>query len=773
MIIGRVGKKTWKGRFFSLMIHAVLMLGAVTMIYPFLIMISGSVKSDVDFKEFNIIPRFLYADEVLFQKYLYSKYNGNQTLLFTNIKNPLPSVEKIKAPELLSPLAVADFRDFLENPPAELNDFYYGVGMVSEYGVYPLMLRKFRHWLKDSFGYSSKGLLAMNQKFDTEFQAWDTVTAPSENYFQRYSTFEYSGFLQSFREFKISKTDLMTRYYFDADGYFMEILRRDGGRTLSRLNEQYKTSFKSWEQIVLPSRQPTDNPELAAAWENFVRHELSLNYVQLLDGALPHYRKFLVKRYPNISAVNAAYGTDWKNFTEVSFPADAFHIVGTRRSDWNDFISETVPSEFITVVDTSFLYRKYLQKKYGTLEKLNAAHAQGYKSFEGVALPAQIPDYNISFQKDWLTFINTLSDESDVGLSRNSIFDYKDFVSDLYSAPPEKTVDYEQMSADYRRSIGTWEDVPAFRFYPKKDTLKAKIDYVHAIGNERFEKLRIIAHPSILSERWGRFLKNKYGTVDELNKAYGFVYTSWDSIPLPSRQFEWQIFQENKRFLLYEYLVRNYLMIVDTLFYSGNAAWNTIWYCFLSVLAALAVNPIAAYALSRYRPPSTYKLLLIMMLTMAFPPMVIGIPEFLIIKKLGLLNTFAALILPSVASGYSIFLLKSFFDSLPKELFESAQIDGASEWRMFIHIAVPLSKPVLAVTALGAFTAAYGNFMFAFILCQKKEMWTLMVYLYQLQQYSSPAVGFAALVVAAIPTLLIFSFCQNLIIKGIVVPSEK
>lgn len=84
-----------------------------------------------------------------------------------------------------------------------------------------------------------------------------------------------------------------------------------------------------------------------------------------------------------------------------------------------------------------------------------------------------------------------------------------------------------------------------------------------------------------------------------------------------------------------------------------------------------------------------------------------------------------------------------------------------------------LSKPILAVIALGAFTAAYGNFMLAFIVCQDPKMWTLMVHLYQLQQRSSQAVVFASLVIAAIPTFLIFVFCQKIILRGIVVPTEK
>jgi len=153
--------------------------------------------------------------------------------------------------------------------------------------------------------------------------------------------------------------------------------------------------------------------------------------------------------------------------------------------------------------------------------------------------------------------------------------------------------------------------------------------------------------------------------------------------------------------------------------------------------------------------------------------MEIGGTESIFIRDLGLLNTFGALILPTMANGYSIFLLKGFFDSLPKELFESAAIDGANEWTVFWHIAMGLSTPILAVIALGAFTAAYSNFMMAFLLCQDKSMWTMMVHLYQLQMRASQAVGFAALIIAAVPTLLVFIFCQNIILKGIVVPTEK
>jgi len=158
---------------------------------------------------------------------------------------------------------------------------------------------------------------------------------------------------------------------------------------------------------------------------------------------------------------------------------------------------------------------------------------------------------------------------------------------------------------------------------------------------------------------------------------------------------------------------------------------------------------------------------------MAFPPMVTQIPVFLLLRKFEFLNTFWALILPGLANGYSIFLLKGFFDSLPRELYESAEMDGAGEFRIFWQITMSLSQPILAVIALNAFTHAYSNFMFALLICQDQQMWTLMPWLYQLQQYSGPGVVYASLLIAAVPTFLIFALCQNVIMRGIVVPVEK
>ena len=221
------------------------------------------------------------------------------------------------------------------------------------------------------------------------------------------------------------------------------------------------------------------------------------------------------------------------------------------------------------------------------------------------------------------------------------------------------------------------------------------------------------------------------------------------------------------------FLILNYQLVLDEILIHGRAIWNTFILVILTVAGTLLVNPLAAYALSRFKLKQTYFLLVFFLATIAFPAEVTMIPVFLQLKEFHLLNTFGALVLPGLANGFSIFLLKGFFDSLPKELYEAAELDGASEWTMVWQVSMTLSKPILAVIALGAFGTAYGAFFYALILAPDPKMWTIMVYIYQLRMMVDPPVVYASLIITAIPTLAVFIFCQNLILRGIVVPSEK
>ena len=123
----------------------------------------------------------------------------------------------------------------------------------------------------------------------------------------------------------------------------------------------------------------------------------------------------------------------------------------------------------------------------------------------------------------------------------------------------------------------------------------------------------------------------------------------------------------------------------------------------------------------------------------------------------------------------SIFILKGFFDGLPRELYEAASIDGAKEWQIFLRITLPMTTPILAVNALNAFISAYNSWEWALLVCQRQSRWTLAVWMYQMSQQlgDQPWAVMAGFVVVSVPTAVVFVACQKIILRGIVLPSMK
>jgi len=285
------------------------------------------------------------------------------------------------------------------------------------------------------------------------------------------------------------------------------------------------------------------------------------------------------------------------------------------------------------------------------------------------------------------------------------------------------------------------------------------------------EKLEVLS----AEQSWQIFLQAKYGSLEKLNRAYGWSLARIEEAHFPFREALVVTFLQRGWRDFFSSMTANYRMVSEYLFVRGQAFGNTIWLVLLSILATLTVNPLAAYALSRMEMRFAEKLLLFLLATMAFPAAVTAIPGFLLIRDLGLLNTFAALVLPTLASGMSIFILKGFFDGLPRELYEAAMIDGAKEWQVFLKITLPMTTPILAVNALHAFIAAYNSWEWALLVCQKQSNWTLAVWMYQMSQQMSdqPWAVMAGFVIVSIPTAIVFIACQKIILRGIVLPSMK
>jgi multiple sugar transport system permease protein len=381
-------------------------------------------------------------------------------------------------------------------------------------------------------------------------------------------------------------------------------------------------------------------------------------------------------------------------------------------------------------------YQDWLRSRYRTVDDVNRAYIDENPAFETVEPPTELLDRKgwpvptDRKYREWLLFKSALPPEFRVPIRAQRLF--QDFLRSKYKNQ------FASVPKELAGDAKTFEQVAVPESGP---FLK------------EFRRVRL---PD-------RFLKDT-------------VEARWAKVapgPMPIDAFERSFVKANSGRIRTEFAWRNYGYVLGYIAINGRALWNTILFCFLAIAAQLIVNPLAAYALSRYPLRASAKILLFLLATMAFPAEVALIPSFLLLKQLHLLNTFSALVLPGAASGYMIFLLKGFFDSLPAELFEAGQIDGAKETTMMFRIAVPLSRPVLGYLALLAFMGAYGAFIYAFLVAQDQHIWTLMVWIYNLQTYAPKAVTMAALCVAALPTLVVFLFAQRVIMRGIILPNEK
>lgn len=617
------------------MMYAFLAIGAISMVYPFLLMISGSTYSYVDSRVFTVFPRFVYDDDWLYRKYIEGIVNENIQMENNIYNDDIVTFERMQRPASVNKAMIAAWREFLATNPVP--DYAWMMGFVSTPSskVMPIHLREIkRHWQRTI----SDDIMKVNARLGVSFDSWNTV-------------------------------NLMV------NGSFT---RRD---------------------------KPSDLPFDRNVTAFFKTLPMEHRYYSSIECV--YKRWFLIPLYSSdIADYNRAHGTRYASYDDVHFyRAWSENKTAKEKEDWERFVRETLALVWIRATpEAAPAYREFLKLKYETVEALNKYYGSSFRSFEDVSLVDETSLLRGIVLSDWDMFINGWIDQDTKKMCRLPVENIR----------------------------------------------------IHSV--------------EFMFRDW---LKRRYGSLASVNSHFGTRYRDFIEIGLPQRDVHMAWFAENKNAVKREFIVRNYITVAEFILLHGRGVLNTVIYCALAVMCALLVNPLAAYALSRYKMPSSYKILLFLMATMAFPPMVTGIQNFLMLKRLGLLNTFAALILPGLANGYSIFLLKGFFDAQPRELYESASLDGASEWTIFWQIAMSLSKPILAVIALGAFTGAYANFMFAFITCQDERMWTLMVWLYQLQQVSGQGVMYASLIIAAIPTLIIFCFCQNMIMRGIVVPSEK
>ncbi len=664
MILLPVERKTIKARFILGLIYLFLTLGAATMVWPFLMMVTGSMTNRYDYRRYSPALQSLWNAEDRFMRVL----------------------------AMFHPTFP---REMYPNAPAHWVS--WTVVAKDKAGIKAFV----RPWLE--------GLTTAECATTWERMAHDYATFNA--------TYDIRNSVCTYDERDIAPFVQQT---FEAQTGFQ-------GRevALKKLNETWALRYNSFYGIRMraQARVPLHYPDWD--WQDDPKTELWHAFKAHLrgQGGMPYSRT-----RPYCIAPLWQKWCKALRITPSLFPGDADDPF------WQNFVRTAYPKRLMRIKKTPEIeaqWHLWLKQQCKTPEaylKLTEDAARVSKNHAEVLSKSR----------------------SDFGKSRSGL--------------SQTPLAFSENPADVSEAAFRFEDIPL----PEYENSTLWRGFLATLPLEAIE----LTSPE---SAWQDYLRQTYGSLEALNCAYGLQVDDWRAVPLPQAEAFAITYRDFGRQLLWHDITANYRTVCDILFLRGSAFTNTIILVVLTILATLLVNPLAAYALSRFNLRWTEGILLFLLATMAFPAAVTAIPGFMLIRELGLLNTFAALVLPTVANGLSIFILKGFFDGLPRELYEAAAIDGASEWQIFRHITLPMTTPILAVNALNAFVAAYNSWEWALLVCQRQSHWTLSVWMYQLsQQFSgTPWVVMAGFVIISLPTALVFLLCQRVILRGIVLPSMK
>lgn len=191
----------------------------------------------------------------------------------------------------------------------------------------------------------------------------------------------------------------------------------------------------------------------------------------------------------------------------------------------------------------------------------------------------------------------------------------------------------------------------------------------------------------------------------------------------------------------------------------------------VTVVGVLLLASLSAYAFGILEFPGRQVLFYLVLSLMMVPSAMTLIPSFVLVKDLGLMNTYWAMILPWIASGqvFAMFILRTFFESLPKELFDAARIDGASEWQGYWRIALPLSKSMLGVAAILNILGTWNNLIWPYLTVQKQALLPLTpgLWAYQTEYFTRYGLTMAGLLLGSIPLVILFVFTSRWFVAGL------
>lgn len=217
----------------------------------------------------------------------------------------------------------------------------------------------------------------------------------------------------------------------------------------------------------------------------------------------------------------------------------------------------------------------------------------------------------------------------------------------------------------------------------------------------------------------------------------------------------------------------------DPTFQNFRDVWNTVpfdRYLFNSLFVAVCItfgevltSSLAAYSFARLRFPGRDPLFLMYLATLMIPGQVTIIPNFILMRWFGWIDTYQGLIIPTAFTAFGTFLLRQYFLSIPRELEEAARVDGASYFQVWSRIIMPLASPAIATLGVFSFMGAWNSFLWPFIMINSESMRTLPVALRSFQSEYGTEWGLmmAGSLLAMLPMLVIFLFAQRYFVSGI------
>jgi len=207
----------------------------------------------------------------------------------------------------------------------------------------------------------------------------------------------------------------------------------------------------------------------------------------------------------------------------------------------------------------------------------------------------------------------------------------------------------------------------------------------------------------------------------------------------------------------------------------GQYFVNSLLLATCATLVALTFNVMAGYAFAKLRFNGCEQIFRALLGAIVIPAQVAMLPLFLLLKSMGLVNTYAAVLVPALATIFGIALVRQYALSIPDEMLEAARVDGASEFRIFVSIVVPALRPILATLATFTFLGTWNDFMWPLIVLSDASLYTLPVALASLsrEHVQDNELMMAGSVVTILPVLLLFLVLQRQYLEGLLAGSIK